>query len=319
METTRFRKQRDLQTNNSRFYPLRKMATEVGTKMATEARGNTKARAYQLTLNEIERIDELKQNIMSYKSLRYLMVGAIEKAPTTGHEHLHIYAYFKTPVKLSVKKCCGAHIEPAMGSFNDNLRYLTKDGDLTFEYGERPHQGLKTVKELREMNIDDVPPQYYNIKTKIDQKQHDEEIFFNMLDEIERDELKAPKIVYITGGTGKGKTYTAYKTALKEFNKTEIGKLTLKNDFFDVVNESARCFVIEEFRPSQIKASDFLQLTDKYGFRCNTKGGFATLRPEKIIICSIIPPEQIYKEEVNKQFLRRITETIDLDEDEDAL
>lgn len=76
---------------------------------------------------------------------------------------------------------------------------------------------------------------------------------------------------------------------------------------------------IEEFRPSQIKASDFLQLTDKYGFRCNTKGGFATLRPEKIIICSIIPPEQIYKEEVNKQFLRRITETIDLDEDEDAL
>nr|UEE94588.1 replication-associated protein [Porcine associated circular DNA virus 6] len=292
------------------------MATEA---MTTEARGNTKARAYQLTLNDVSKIEELKQNIMTYKSLRYLMIGAIEKAPTTGHEHVHIYAYFKTPMKLSIKKCCGAHIEPTKGTFNDNLKYLTKDGDLTFEYGERPHQGLKTVKELREMNAEDVPPQYYNIKTKIDQKKHDEDVFFQMLDEIEHDDLKAPEIVYITGGTGKGKTYTAYKTALKEFEKSKIGKLTLKNEFFDVINENAECFIIEEFRPSQIKASDFLQLTDKYGFRCNVKGGFCTLRPKKIFICSIIPPEQIYKEEINKQFMRRITEIINLDEDPDML
>lgn len=292
------------------------MATEA---MTTQARGNTKARAYQLTLNDVSKINELKDNIMSYKSLRYLMIGAIEKAPSTGHEHVHIYAYFKTPLKLSIKKCCGAHIEPTKGTFNDNFEYLTKEGPLTFEWGEKPHQGLKTVKELRELDVDEIPPQYYNIKMKLDQKKHDEEVFFNMLDEIENDNLKAPNIVYITGGTGKGKTYSAYKMALKEFKKEEIGKITLKNDFFDIVNESAKCYVIEEFRPSQIKASDFLQLTDKYGYRCNIKGGFITLRPEKIIICSIIPPEQIYKEEVNKQFMRRITERIDLDEDPDAL
>ena len=295
---------------------IKLMATEA---MTTQARGNTKARAYQLTLNDVSKINELKENIMSYKSLRYLMIGAIEKAPSTGHEHVHIYAYFKTPLKLSIKKCCGAHIEPTKGTFNDNFEYLTKEGPLTFEWGEKPHQGLKTVKELRELNVDEIPPQYYNIKMKLDQKRHDEEVFFNMLDEIENDNLKTPNIVYITGGTGKGKTYSAYKMALKEFKKEEIGKITLKNDFFDIVNESAKCYVIEEFRPSQIKASDFLQLTDKYGYRCNIKGGFITLRPEKIIICSIIPPEQIYREEVNKQFMRRITERIDLDEDPDAL
>lgn len=287
--------------------------------MTTQARGNTKARAFQLTLNDISKIEELKHNIMTYKTLRYLMIGAIEKAPTTGHEHVHIYAYFTVPMKLSLKKCCGAHVEPTKGTFKDNLQYLTKDGDLTFEWGERPHQGLKTVKELKEMDIDDIPPQYYNIKTKLDQKKHDEDVFFQMLDEIEHDELKAPEIVYITGGTGKGKTYSAYKQALNEFDKSKIGKLTLKNEFFDVVNENAECFVIEEFRPSQIKASDFLQLTDKYGFRCNVKGGFCTLRPKKIIICSIIPPEQIYKEEINKQFLRRITKEINLDIDKNML
>ena len=140
-----------------------------------------------------------------------------------------------------------------------------------------------------------------------------------MLEEIKNDELKAPKIIYITGGTGKGKTYKAYKLALENYDKKDIGKLTLKNDFFDVINKSAKCYVIEEFRPSQIKASDFLQLTDKYGFRANIKGGFVSLRPEMIIICSIIEPEKIYKEEINQQFLRRITETINLDMDEDAL
>lgn len=292
------------------------MDTEV---KDTQARGNTRARAFCLTLNEINRENELIEGLKTYKTLRYLMIGALEKAPTTGHEHKHAFAYFSNPVKLNLKKCAGCHVEITKGTFKDNLIYLTKEGPLTFEWGERPHQGLKTVKELKEMNADDIPPQYYNIKTKIDQKKHDEDIFFEMLDEIERDELKAPEIVYITGGTGKGKTYKAYKTALKEFEKSKIGKITLKNDFFDVVNESAECFVIEEFRPSQIKATDFLQLTDKYGFRCNVKGGFVTLRPKKIFICSIIPPEEIYKEEINKQFMRRITERIDLDIDEDAL
>lgn len=204
------------------------MATEA---MTTQARGNTKARAYQLTLNDVSKINELKENIMSYKSLRYLMIGAIEKAPSTGHEHVHIYAYFKTPLKLSIKKCCGAHIEPTKGTFNDNFEYLTKEGPLTFEWGEKPHQGLKTVKELKQMDIEEIPPQYYNIKTKLDQKQRDEEVFFNMLDEIEKDELKAPSIIYITGGTGKGKTYTAYN-ASGSSSKSILSVIRLINCLF---------------------------------------------------------------------------------------
>ncbi|UOK21036.1 replication associated protein [Chifec virus UA13_122] len=292
------------------------LATEVKT---TEARGNTKARAFCLTLNEINREEELINGLRTYKTLKYLMIGAIETAPTTGHLHKHVFAYFNVPIKLNLKKCAGCHVEIAMGSFKNNYEYLTKEGPLTYEWGEKPHQGIKTIKEIKETPMDELPPIYYNIKNKIEQKQRDEDVFFNMLEEIEKDELKAPKIIYITGGTGKGKTYSAYKMALKEYKKQEIGKITLKNDFFDIVNENAKCFVIEEFRPSQIKATDFLQLTDKYGYRCNIKGGFITLRPEKIIICSIIPPEKIYKEEVNQQFMRRITEKIDLDIDEDAL
>ena len=164
-----------------------------------------------------------------------------------------------------------------------------------------------------------MPANLKRIKQEVDREAQDKQTFFDMLNEIREKKLKAPIIIYITGGTGKGKTFKAYELATEKYTNEDIGKLTLKNDFIDVVNESAKCYIIEEFRPSQIKASDFLQLTDKYGYRANIKGGFITLRPEEIIICSIIPPEEIYKEEINQQFMRRITETIDLDIDPDAL
>ena len=287
--------------------------------MATVARGNTKARAYQLTLNEPQKLNELLDNLKTYKTLTYYMVSALERGNKTQHEHYHIYCHFKHALKLSIKKCCGAHVEIVKGSYSDNLQYFLKQGELTTEWGDRPHQGCKSIKELKELDSDDVPPNYYRIKKEIDRNEKDKNDFFDMLAEIEKDELKAPDIVYITGGTGKGKTYTAYKLALKEYKKEEIGKLTLKNDFFDVINEKAKCYVIEEFRPSQIKASDFLQLTDKYGYRANVKGGFVSLRPEKLIICSIIPLNEIYKEEINKQFIRRVTKIINLDLDPEAL
>lgn len=297
------------------------MTAEV---MTAQAPGNTntgafKARAYQLTLNRVEKYDELKRLLTKLKSLSYF-ISCKEKAPTTGHEHIHIYVHFSSTYRLSKKiMAIGAHVEICKGSPKQNIAYIKKDGEILDEIGELPHQGIMSVKELREANVDDVNPHLYRIKKEIDAEKHDEEVFFNMLDEIEKDELKAPKIIYITGGSGKGKTYTAYKTALKEYAKQDIGKLTLNNDFVDIVNEKAKCFVIEEFRPSQMKASNFLQLTDKYGYRCNIKGGFCTLRPECIIICSILPIEDIYRDEHNKQFKRRVTSVVNLGHDDTVL
>ena len=139
-----------------------------------------------------------------------------------------------------------------------------------------------------------------------------------MLEEIEKDDLKGPEIIYICGDSGKGKTYKAYKIALSKFDKIDIGKLTIENNFIQITKDKAKCYVIEEFRPSQIKAASFLQLTDKYGYTCNIKGSFKTIRPKCIIIASIIKPEDLYKnEEINKQFTRRITEIINLGYEED--
>lgn len=38
-------------------------------------------------------------------------------------------------------------------------------------------------------------------------------MFNNLLDEIRNKNLKAPEVIYITGGAGKGKTYKALEIA----------------------------------------------------------------------------------------------------------
>ena len=291
------------------------MTTEV---MTTVVPGNTstgttfRSRNFQLTLNKIENYEALSNEFKKLKTCKFL-ISCREIAPSTGHEHIHMYVHFEQPYKLSKKILSfGAHIEICKGSPKQNIDYIEKDGNIIEEYGVRPTQGTRTVAEMKEMSINEVSPQYYKIKKQIDEDERSKNTFFDMLDEIRNDNLKAPEIIYITGPSGKGKTYNAYKIATEKYQNHEIGKLTLNNNFIDIVNENAKCFVIEEFRDSQIKASDFLQLTDKYGYRANIKGGFCTLRPEMIIICSIIHPLNIYHDEINKQFMRRITKHISL-------
>lgn len=282
------------------------------------APGNTKqaptlrARAFQFTLNQTAFYDDLIESLRNLKTCDYC-ISCKEEAPTTGHEHIHIYAHFSQTYKISKKIMkYGAHIEICKGSPKQNIAYIRKDGNILDEWGDEPHQGLKTVSELKETSIDEVAPQYYKIKKEIDNEETEKEGFFQMLEEIEKDELKGPQIIYITGEPGKGKTYLAYKTAMKHYAKEDIGRLQINNNFCKFTNDKAKCFVIEEFRPSQMHASDFLQLTDKYGYNANIKGGFKYIRPEMIIICSVMDPKDIYHEELNKQFMRRITEIIDL-------
>lgn len=273
---------------------------------------NLRSRNFQLTLNKISNYEALSNEFKKLKTCKFL-ISCKEIAPTTGHEHIHIYVHFEQPYKLSKKILSyGAHVEICRGSPKQNIDYISKDGNIIEEWGTRPSQGTRTVAEMKEMSVDEVSPQYYRIKKQIDEDERSKNTFFDMLEEIRNDNLKAPEIIYITGPSGKGKTYTAYKMAVEKYKNDEIGKLTLNNNFIDIVNENAKCFVIEEFRDSQIRASDFLQLTDKYGYRANTKGGFCTLRPEMIIICSIKHPSTIYHDEVNTQFMRRITSHISL-------
>lgn len=304
--------------------PRQQNETTQGQKVPGNTKTGTKARNYLLTLNEktLEHYDEIKQYITHYKSLDYYLccehIGQENK-------HYHIFIQFKCAIKLNYKNLYGTHVDKSFGSPQQNYNYcmcldekhkrLGITSIVIDEIGELRKTGttIQDVKAMTPEQREELPVQYLKQVREITQKEQDEKTFFDMLTEIENDCIKAPEIIYITGPSGKGKTYTAYKKALEKYPKTKIGRLTINNNFITVENDYADCYVIEEFRPNQIRASYFLQLIDKYGYQCNVKGGFKLIRPKMIIICCIYPPEIIYKdEEINSQFLRRITERIDL-------
>lgn len=98
------------------------MASLDNAKMASHATGNTKpwrkcakSRNWFLTLNEATKYEMLKDYLMGLKTIQYYK-ACRELAPSTGHEHYHIYCQFTNTILLSPKKTYGAHIEVARGS-----------------------------------------------------------------------------------------------------------------------------------------------------------------------------------------------------------
>ena len=132
--------------------------------MTSIAPGNTKpgaalkARAYQFTLNQPEVYDKLKDILTGLKTMDYL-ISCREIAPSTGHVHMHVYAHVSQQYRLSQKiRDLGVHIEICRGSPKQNIAYIRKEGDIIDEIGEEPHQGARTVKDLKETSIDCVDP-----------------------------------------------------------------------------------------------------------------------------------------------------------------
>lgn len=289
-------------------------------------KGFKKGRNFILTVNEkcLPDYENIIKYLKSLKGFRYILVT---EHFGQDNKHYHIYVQYDNNKKISFSKLYGAHMENCYGSAQKCREYLLCEDDkhkklgitanIIYEEGDmKTKGGIKYVKDVIGMDKDDlgeVPLQFKRIAKEIIEEEHEKQEFFKMLDEIEKDELKAPKIIYLYGESGNGKTYSAYKLAMKEYAKEDIGKITMDGTFVKFINEDAKCFVIEEFRPSQISASNFLQLTDKYGYACNVKGSHKYIRPEMIIICSIISPYYIYSDEKNKQFLRRITKLYKLD------
>lgn len=306
--------------NNKKSSLEKSSFDSCNTETETGIKGFKKGRNFSLTINEssLKDYDKIIKYLKSFKGLNYILVT---EHFGQEHKHYHVYVQYSTMKKLTFSKMCGAHLEECWSSAQKNINYLKCEDDkhkklgvtcqIILEEGEPKYKGgyktIKDIKEMDEKDIDDLPAIYRNIACKIKEEQREKEGFFNMLDEIRNDDLKAPEIIYIYGNTGNGKTYNGYKLAVQKYENKDIGRLSFNKGFIDVTNETAKCFVVEEFRPSQIPAADFLQLIDKYGYKCNIKGGFQYLRPECIIICSIKNPYDIYSDEINGQFIRRIT------------
>ena len=183
-------------------------------------------RAYQLTLNQIERFENLKKYLLGLEKLNY-MIACQEQAPSTDHPHIHIYAQFKDKQRLSRQMIEGAHEEECYGSPEENLDYIYKRGkyaakkhnpndqaNIIFEWGECRFTGKKapsTLAELRTCTDEELMECELKDANAVKQE------IIRRASLVKVQDWYSPKtVIYLHGESGSGKT---------EFTKWLMGKM----------------------------------------------------------------------------------------------
>lgn len=284
---------------------------------ASPSSGNTiqtKKRDFILTINEksLPYYDEIKSYITGLKTNNYYLccehIGQENK-------HYHIYCQFSNMIKLSIKKLHGAHIETCFGSPQQNITYLKAEDEkhkklgvksiLIDESGQVRKAGGRTIKEVKEMSIEDreeLPIQYKNIVDKINMEENAD---------IDIDDWKKEVcVVWIQGPSGIGKTEKAKKIVRKNVNIVgrKVNVVKYENGFWIGIG-NAKVAIYDDFRDSHMKASEFINFIDYNKHYMNIKGGSKINNYLLIIITSVQKLENIYsnlKDEPRKQWERRI-------------
>lgn len=276
--------------------------------------GNTKpakvsARHFQITLNEPDKYLDIKNYLMGLKNLNYY-ISCKELAPTTQHEHIHIYAQFTNNQKISLKKLKGAHVELCKGTPQQNQDYIMKDGNILDEWGEIRNSGNYTIENVKKMNKNErneLPLIYYNIVQKINEEESNQ----LTLEEFS----KKIKAVFIYGDSGVGKTTKAKELIRQYFDENDVNTFNLvkyENNFWMGVSEKSKVALYDDFRDSHMKPSEFINFIDYNVHPMNIKGGSIKNKYEYVIITSVQNPEDLWKnvqekdEEPKKQWMRRL-------------
>ena len=274
-----------------------------------------RGRNFLFTLNEVDYWEDLKKYISEHPAFNY-GIASLEKAPTTGHKHIHFYAQFKSVVRLDKEKTANARIDPCRGSAQQNIEYVKKTkepekrGEIIFEEGTPRHKGGPTVKELREMPPEEreqLPGCYINIVNKLNAEEAKDIPIDKMHKEV--------KVYYIWGPSGIGKTEMA-KKMFKEAGFTTINLVKFDGNFWAGTKEQEGAALYDDFRDSHMKPSEFINFIDYNIQLMNVKGGGHKNLYTFIIITSVQDPEEIYKNvegEPRRQWLRRFTEIIHLE------
>lgn len=282
-------------------------------RFGTEATGNTKARGFCLTIFEEKELTKFKALPSIYKCF------GEEKCPTTGKLHYQSYIYFKHARywRTLKKELPTSHIEVAKGSPAQNREYCMKDGKF-WEEGELPQQGKRRISNIIDLTDEDIIEldarchQAYKKARDILRANKEEK---DMWQAFRKRSLDGPRVIYITGKSGKGKSYLAKAIACCLYeDDNDLAVVNIENGFFSARNYHAKCLLVHDFRPSQVRPTVLLNFMDKYGCHINIKGSSTFIKPQTIIIDSINSPESLYKkEETNVQFTRRINNIFDMD------
>lgn len=268
--------------------------------VATHALGNTKARAFQLTCNQVDKYSAVKKYLTGLKTMDYL-IACKETAPSTGHEHIHVYVHFRNAIKLSLKKCEGAHVEMCRGTPQQNIAYVEKDGQVIDEIGERPQQGGVRVRDLAATEDPaDLDWKMYHTWREIKEAPKKVKL---------AEWHKEVEVIYIQGPSGIGKSKKAAEI-MAERGVEEFEEVKHVDQFWHGVADGTGVAVYDDFRDSHMKASEFINFVDYNVHTLNVKGGSKRNQYNLIIITTVQRLGEIYAnmpQEAREQWTRRVT------------
>lgn len=266
-----------------------------------------KGRNFLLTLNEIDFFSELRDYIQHFNTFQF-GIACLEKAPGTGHKHIHIFCQFNNAITIKKDKIYGAHIDKCKGSAQQNINYIRKvdepdkRGEIIWEEGTPLYKGRLSIEEVEKMSKKErniLPLCYYKTIEKINMK---EDLHVKI-----EDLFKKVCVKFIFGKSGMGKTYLAHEW-LKQEGANEFNIVSYSSGFWNGVTDSCSYALYDDFRDTDVPPVIFINFIDYTIKNLNIKGGFVKNKYSYIVITSIQDPRNIYEnlQEEKKQWLRRM-------------
>ncbi|HVB19828.1 MAG TPA: hypothetical protein VNF51_00875 [Candidatus Paceibacterota bacterium] len=265
---------------------------------------------------DLERFHKLAESLEKH---RYICYGL--EIAETGLPHIQGYIEFNTAQRyaylqkyFNFKKEDGEllkfHVETANGTAEENKTYTKKEGTF-YEFGEPLKQGTRTdlseIKEAVKTAPKDLPKIIDELAQNNQQLKFAENLqryYFS-----HRDPATPPKVYWIHGQTGIGKTslvYRSFDDICSVSDSNWIGTGYSQNE----------CLLFDDFREGNVSFEQLLKITDRYPYNLFFKGGSIPLNSPFIIFTS---PQSIdnsflwsRKNENLAQLRRRVIE-IDLD------
>lgn len=267
----------------------------------------SKARAFCLTINNYSEMDLITAT-SHLEDCSYGIIG--KEKGEQGTPHLQIYYRYPNPRSFNAvkKHFPKAHIEIAKGTAQQNRDYCAKQGDYV-EAGQLRAQGERTdLDEIKEMVRNGATMREVVQRATSYQSARMGQLLLQYRSTPSR---KAPRVIWIYGPSGTGKTHRAIEMA---------------GDDYWISGRDLRWFqgycgqktvVIDDFRADYCKFHEMLRLLDKYPYHIEVKNGSDWWVPDLIIITSCYSPQEVYKGKTSEdvvQLTRRIHEVIKLSE-----
>ena len=250
------------------------------------------------------------------------MAYANEVCPTTKKAHLQGFAYARVAMKLTgwKKLFPTAHIEKMRGSFADNEKYCSKEGEL-LEFGERPMQGIRRDLISLKRKLDEgIKPldlaeddEYFGVVAK--HHRFAETYSDHKKGKVLKMDRSAPNVYLLKGEPGSGKTSWC-DNKFGVGNWVKLPSPTNNTWWFTRECCTSDTIVIDDVGPTKVpEIETLLEWLDRYAFQAPIKGGNQWCKPKNWVLTTNVEPATWWEKAKGihiDALERRISERIDI-------